>query len=99
VDELMIQKLGEYSHALLASEEFKTLNSLFEQQVAVDVLMTKPKDSEERERLYAQLQGTRAFTSHIEGFARAYADTLQTILDAETPVGDDDDPSCHDISP
>ena len=80
---------------LLASDEFKHLNALFEQQVAVDVLGTKPDQTAERERQYAILQGSRAFITHVEGFAQAYA-ISQTPAVETGP--DEDDPSVHDIS-
>lgn len=90
-----IRSLGEYSHALLASEEFKTLNVLFEQQVAVDVLGTKPDRPEDRERLFATLQGSRAFTSLIESFAHAWVELTATdVPAAQDPI---DDPGVHDI--
>lgn len=92
----MIRRLGEFSTALLASPEFKDLNALFEQQIAVDVLGTKPDDAVERERIYAMLQGSRAFTSHIERFANDYAILITPVVDTGP---DEDDPSVHDISP
>ena len=90
-----IRKLGELSHALLVSPEFKMLTDLFEQQVAVDVLSTKPNEPEKREQLYATLQGMRAFNVHMAGFAEAYART-QTIQ-TDDGTQDHDDPGVHDI--
>lgn len=94
----MIQRLGAFSHALLAADEFKELNALFDQQIAVDVLSTKPADTAERERIYSMLQGSRAFLAHIEQFAADYERSIASIHDAETPSQDDDDPAVHDIS-
>lgn len=81
---------------LLASDEFKHLNVLFEQQIAVDVLNTKPTDAEERERIYATLQGSRGFIAHVEGFANDFAIMTTPVVDTGP---DEDDPSVHDISP
>lgn len=94
----LIQQLGAFSHALLATDEFKQLNLLFEQQVAVDVLSTTPADTAGRERLYATLQGSRAFTVHLEGFANDYVRTLPASINAAAQGPDIDDPSVHDIS-
>lgn len=94
----LIQRLGEYSNTLLASDEFKNLNLLFEQQVAVDILSTTPDDTKGRERLYATLQGTRAFTVHIQGFANDYVRSLPSSINAAALGPDIDDPSVHDIS-
>lgn len=94
----LIQRLGEFSNALLASDEFKQLNLLFEQQVAVDMLNTKPDDAKERERIYATLQGSRGFTTHISLFAEAYVRSLPSTINADAQGPDEDDPSVHDIS-
>lgn len=90
-----IRKLGELSQALLVSPEFKMLTDLFEQQVAVDVLSTKPNEPEKREQLYATLQGMRAFSVHMAGFAEAF-ERINTIKVAED-TQDHDDPGVHDI--
>jgi hypothetical protein len=89
--------LGELSHSLLGDPRFTALHQLFEQQVATDMLTTKPDEKMKREGLYATLQGARAFIDHIASFAQDYvrATTTQTVEDAE----DDeiDDPSVHNF--
>lgn len=86
--------LGELSTNLLRNPHFDLLNKMFEQQVAADLLETKPSESEERERIYARLQGHRAFLMHIGLFASNYVK-----LTEKTPTNhdDDDDPSVHDF--
>ncbi len=98
MNEELIQSLGAFSHALLGADEFKTLHQLFEQQMAADVLSTKPADNIERERIYAQLQGGRAFIAHLEGFAADHTRNLQAALAVPDP-DDIDNPDVHDINP
>ncbi len=89
--------LGVFSTTLLASDEFKQLHTLFKQQVAVDMLDTKPTDAKERERLYGTVEALSSFISHIQGFANA-GEQL-TKPDAEEPGQDIiDDPAVHDIA-
>lgn len=96
MEEELILRLGAFSTMLQASDEFKNLNLLFEQQIAVDVLNTKPTDAAERERLYATLQGARSFQIHIAGFANDYAiANTPEVVDQNL---DDDNPDVHDIS-
>lgn len=87
--------VGELADSLLRSTQFKLIQDLFDQQVAHDVLTTKPDQATERERLYSQLQGKLAFIHHIAVFAEQYrAMTERTEVDPEDDI---DDPSVHDI--
>src|SRR5690348_885687 len=97
MDEEMIRRLGAFAHSLLAYDEFKELNALFEQQIAVDVLSTKPHETRDRERIYSMLQGSRAFTTHLSNFADDYQRLVAESLDVANP-SQDDDPAVHDIS-
>ena len=93
-DDLVIA-LGELSHNLLRNPHFELLGKMFEQQVAADLLQTKPQEADERERIYFRRQGYLAFMSHIAGFAADFA----ALTERRTEVDDDgiDDPSVHDF--
>lgn len=87
--------VGEIANSLSRSPQFKIIQDLFEQQVAHDVLTTKPEQGQDRERLYSQLQGARAFAHHIASLAEQY----RTMTELQVITQDDeiDDPSVHDI--
>jgi hypothetical protein len=94
-NEQIVMAVGELANTLSRSPQFQTMITLFEQQVAHDLLTTKPDKADERERLYSQLQGQRAFTHHIAGLAEQYrAMTEQQAVD---PIDLIDDPSVHDF--
>ncbi len=92
-DDILL-KLGVFSEALLASDEFKHLFQLFKQQVAVDMLDTKPSDAKERERLYGTVEALNYFVSHVQGFANLTDPSQKPEVD---PSQDIDDPAVHDI--
>jgi hypothetical protein len=72
------------------------LMTLFEQQIAHDLLTTKFNDKELREQLYHQLQGARAFHAHVASFADAL-EKLTSPEQSEPAQDQDDDPGVHDI--
>jgi hypothetical protein len=88
--------LGELCSGLLRSPHFELLGKLFEQQIAADLLQTKPSEADERERIYARRQGYLAFLSHMSGFATDY-DALKTEHIANHDDDGIDDPSVHDF--
>lgn len=89
--------LGELANSLLSDPRFEALHQLFEQQIAHDLLTTKPEEKMKREAYYTTLQGARAFLDHLTGFAQDYvsATSTQTTEDAEDELVDD--PSVHDF--
>lgn len=91
--------LGELSTSLLADPRFKALNDLFEQQVAADVLETKPEEKQKREYLYATLQGGRAFMSHLQLFAEKHKQLTSSQPEESTTQDYDefDNPDVHDF--
>lgn len=89
--------LGELSDGLLRNPHFSALNKLFEQQVAADVLETKPDETAKRERHYATLQGSRAFMGFLQMFAQQYAELTAKPVEQEGNAKDDDDPGVHDF--
>jgi hypothetical protein len=93
--EEIVIAVGELSSNLLRSRQFQMIQDLFEQQVAHDVLTTKPDQASERERLYTQLQGMRAFVHHVAVLAEQYgAMTERQVVDPDDAI---DDPSVHDF--
>lgn len=95
-DEVVLA-LGELATTLLRSPQFEALNNLFEQQVAHDLLTTKPEEKARREGLYATLQGSRAFMSHLQIFAEDFArlnSPPEAAEEADDPI---DDPAVHDF--
>jgi hypothetical protein len=89
--------LGELANSLLGDPRFEALHQLFEQQIAHDLLTTKPEEKMKREAYYTTLQGARAFLDHLTGFAQDYvrATAVQPTEDAEDELIDD--PSVHDF--
>lgn len=91
----IVMAVGELSDSLTRSSQFELIKNLFEQQVAHDVLTTKPDQTTERERLYAHLQGARAFYHHIAALAEQYRSmTEREVIDPDDEI---DDPSVHDF--
>lgn len=97
LDEEIVIALGEFSLNLLRDPKFKVLNDLFEQQVAADVLSTKPEEKQKREYLYATLQGGRAFMGQLQLFAEKYTQLTSTTQVEDAIEDDIDDPSVHDF--
>lgn len=94
-NEDIVIAVGELCGSLTRSPQFQLVQNLFEQQVAHDVLTTKPDQTIERERLYAQLQGARAFYHHIAVLAEQFrAMTEREVIDPDDEI---DDPAVHDI--
>lgn len=92
----VVLALGELASSLQRSPQFELLGQYFEQQVAADVLQTKPHEAEERERLYMRRQGYLAFLQHLGLFAAKYAE----LTERPPERSDDDeidDPSVHDF--
>lgn len=64
--------LGQFAFELLKDDRFKTLQALFGQQMAYDILATQPHESKKREGLHAAYTGYNEFLTHVSVFADYY---------------------------
>lgn len=96
MNEEIISALGGFCTELLNSEDFDALCKYFAQQSAVDILNTDPKNSREREAIYASYQGFESFLALTKKFSDAY-NHKQPKQNVEETTQDFDDPSVHDI--
>jgi hypothetical protein len=99
----MISLLGQFCFELLGDERFKVLTQMFGQQLAADILATKPEHYKRREYLHAAWTGFGEFTALVEKFAEANTKLVEEqqrdILHSTPDYTDEvpDDPSVHDI--
>lgn len=97
MDDTTISALGGFCKGLIDAEAFDAITKLYSQQVAVDILNTKPHETKAREQLYASYLGFENFISLVKKFAEAH-DKLHVTADQQTSAHYDiDDPSVHDI--
>lgn len=92
MNEQLVLDLGEFAKNLQDEERFQAFVALYEQQLAADLLSTKPHEQKTREQIYASLQGFRGFRAFLKDFA----DCREKLLNPTVP-DNSDDPSVHNI--
>ena len=83
--------LGQFAHDLLGDQRFKTLQELFGQQMAYDMLHTLPQETKKREGLHAAYIGYGEFINIMQNFATYYVEhyTTQPTQAAEQEIVED----------
>jgi hypothetical protein len=91
-------ELGARGLELLLSSNFNDFTTRFETQTADAMLATKAEDSREREKLYSELLGLRAFISFVRDAVEVAQKIKEKNDNRHAPTIEDlDDPSVHDI--
>jgi hypothetical protein len=96
LNEETILALGQFCKDLLDAEAFKTMQALFHQQMAADILKTASHETKAREQIYAANMGFNSFTGLLGQFAGAYEKLMETHVPPDH-LDIIDDPSVHDI--
>lgn len=87
--------LGEFSLNLLGDDHFNALVTLHQQGRVMEMLATKAEEKDERESIYAQIQGLNSFIAFVTDIAKRH----DAIVNPP-PVDEDalvDDPDVHNI--
>lgn len=91
-------ELGARGLELLLSANFNEFVTRFEKQTADAMIATKADDSKEREKLYSELLGLRAFISFVQEAVKVAQDIKAKNDQKHMPTVEDiDDPQIHDI--
>lgn len=77
--------LGQFAFELLKDPRFKTLQELYGQQMAYDMLHTLPQETKKREGIHASYVGYGEFLTVMQNFANYYEQKyMQPTQAAET---------------
>lgn len=86
--------LGSFAEVFLTNSSAEELIKLWETDCVSRMLSTGPLDGAVREKVYAQMVGTREFLAFLGDFAQK----SRELQDKHGPKPEDiDDPSVHDI--
>lgn len=88
-----VMELGGYCETLLSSPSFQHIAMRFEQELVDEILINKPDDQTQRDRI-SRVQGFREFITFLGLTVQRQSELYGA---ADKPPDHSDDPSVHDI--